>query len=385
MLDEPQIAALPKKHRTFFFWSLVLVFVCALPAVIFYTTGYRLSFENDETSIVTTGGIYIDTENTDVEVYLDEEQITRPRLFRSAYYLQNIAAGKHRVVVQANGVHTWVKELPVDPHIVIEAAAFNIPTIPQLRPITRFQTTNGSSVYRGVDATVSTSTIFRDATTTEPFLFATSTATSTYTVNPEFEFVMQLFASSSSSTISVFAGNEPQPRFTFAKESEVTTATTTEVITERGDIRIEDRGWEIYALWQGQENNVPHYFCVSSSTKATTSERYGSHVADQVFDALATTTATSTVFTLDDRTCRTEIKLDHLRQDVYAYYFFPGASDLVLLHLEEGLYVTEIDDRGWQNTQQLLGGDDFLMLVENDVIYIKRDGYYFEVIPELET
>jgi len=385
MPQEPLIKGLSKRRRTWFFRSLLLIFVCTLPVVILYTTGYRLDIFNNETpTVVTTGGIYIDTENTDVQVYLNEEQFVRPRLFQSAYYLQNISAGNHRVVVQAAGVHTWVKELPVYSHIVTEAAAFNVPLVTQLRPITEYQTATGTVVYFAVDE----ETVLRAATTTEPMVFATSTATSSLVLNPEYEFVAQLFASSTATT-SVFADNaRGTDEFRFMTESELpatTTATTTPRIISRSDIELVDRGVELYAVWRGQPNNIPYYFCVSSTTVASTSERYGEHVADAIFEPSIATSASSTVYSLNDRTCRSEIKLDRLQQDVYLYDFFPGVSNLVLLHLQTGLYVTEIDDRAWQNTQSLLLGDDFLVLIENDLIYIKRGEYLFELLPEIDS
>lgn len=167
------------RRRNFFFWTLVLVFVFLLPTMIFYTTGYRLVFDADtETTVVTTtGGMYITTPNLDVDVYLDEEQIKQPRLFRNAYYIQNIKAGQHRIVVQAPEVHTWVKELPVDSHIVIEAAAFNMPTTPRLRPITEYVTSDGAAIYQGVGTS---SAIFGVATTTEPYVFATSSSVASF-------------------------------------------------------------------------------------------------------------------------------------------------------------------------------------------------------------
>lgn len=377
------------RRRKWIFRLLLVVFLLTLPTVIFYTTGYRLSFDNDETSIITTGGIYIDTDTTEVEVYLNEEQYMRPRLFQSAYYLQNISAGQQRVVVQAPGVHTWVKELPVDAHIVTEATAFNVPVISQLRPITPYQLAD-AAVYIVATTTNATSSILGTATATTPILITTELATTSYSTNPEFDFVAALFASSSSSTVSVFTEVETGPRFSFATSpvstsTSTTTATTTVELIEQGDMQLIDRDQDLYALWNGTPYTIPYYFCVSSSSKASTTERYGEHVSDTVFSTLGTTTATSTVFDLDGRHCRSEIKLDRLRQDVYLYDFMPGTADRVLLHLQEGLYVTEIDDRSWQNTQPLLLGADFLVLVENDVIYISRNGYYFELVPTLDT
>ena len=96
---EPQITGMSPRRRLIFFWGLVCIFTLALPLMIFYTTGYRVDvFNADTPAIVTTGGVYISTLATEVEVYLDEEQVQRPRLFRSAYYIQNIDAGQRRVV-----------------------------------------------------------------------------------------------------------------------------------------------------------------------------------------------------------------------------------------------------------------------------------------------
>jgi len=385
MPQEPQISGMPQRHRQIFFWTLVLVFVLLLPTMIFYTTGYRLIFDSDtETTMVTsTGGMYVTTSNLDIDVYLDEEQIEQPRLFRNAYYIQNIKAGQHRIVVQAPEVHTWVKELPVDPHIVIEAAAFNMPTTPRLRPITEYETSEGAAVYQG---TGTTSTIFANATVTEAFVFATTSSVASFSINPEYEFVETLFGTSTASTTSVFAQfirDMDRFRFISPEERTATTSTTTPEVIERNGVELLNRGLELYAVWRGSENGIPFYFCVTNANASTTAFRYGQHVANVVY---ATSSATSSpLFLVDDRTCRSEIKLDRLRQDVYLFDFFPGSSDLVLLHLEDGLYVTEIDDRAWQNTQPLYLGEDFRAIIENDIIYIEENGNFFEIIPEIES
>ena len=385
MPQEPQIIGMSKRRRNLFFWTLVVVFACLLPAMIFYTTGYRLTFDNDTqtTVVTTTGGMYVTTANLEVDVYLDEEQIEQPRLFRNAYYIQNIKAGKHRIVVQAPEVHTWVKELPVDSHVVIEAAAFNLPTTPRLRPITEYVTSNGAAVYQGV---ATTSAIFGTATATETFVFATTSSVASFSINPEYEFVETLFGTSTATTTSVFSQflrDMDRFRFVSPEDKIATTSTTTPEVIERNDVELLSRELELYAVWRGQAENVPFYFCVTNSNASTTAFRYGQHVADAVY---ATSTATSSpIFMIDDQTCRSEVKLDRLRQDVYLFDFFPGTSDLVLLQLEDGLYVTEIDDRAWQNTQPLYLGNDFKTIIENDIIYIEENGNFFEIIPEIES
>ena len=379
-MNEPKIKELSYARRQRFFFVLVVVFLFTLPSLIFYTTGYRLSFENEETNIVSTGGMYVTTDNLEVDVYLNEEQVEEPRLFRRAYYIQNIESGLHRVVVQRPDLQTWVKELPVDPHMVIEAAAFNMPLVPHVRPITEYVTATGTPVFF---VATTTEKVFGVATTTVPVFLATSTATSTYEINEEFVFVESLFSTTSTSSRSVFERfREGMERFRFATTSDAAVPTTTpEVPVESGNMRLIDRDGELYAVWQGAVHNIPPYFCVTDAT-ASTAKRYGQHVADEV-ERL--TLSTTTPMMLDgNRLCRPEVKLDRLQQDVYFYGFYPNSADLVVLQLEDGLYVTEIDDRAWQNSQQLYPGADFRVVIENESIFVHDDEKYFEIITEIE-
>lgn len=381
MPEEPQIKHLSYKKRQRFFFVLVLIFCISLPALIFHTTGYRLDFSNEENTIVSTGGIFITTDNLEVEVYLDEEKIDKPRLFRSAYYVQNVAEGKHQVVVQSPSLNTWVKELPVYPHLVVEAAAFNMPSIPTLRPVTEYVTATGTAVYAGL---ASTSDIFVGVTTTEPYVFVKSIKPTLYEKNEEYVYVKSLFSSSSVSSRTVLERIiEEAEKFGFATTSlEGAGATSTKEIVEEGDVRLIEYDNELYARWMGEPQSIPFYFCVIDDLASSTAELYGDHVASAI-EQYRTSTTTPLIIE-DNRVCRPEIRIDRKWQNVYYYDFFPGNSDLVLLHLNEGLYVTEIDDRAWQNTQLLYSGEDFRVIVENDIIYIEDGELYFEIITELE-
>jgi hypothetical protein len=377
MTSEPQIEILSSSKRKRFFLGLCVLFALLLPTMIFYTSGYRINLDDTENRIVTTGGLYITTDNLDVDVYLDDEQVRRPRLFRSAYYIQDVESGMHRVIVQQTGLHTWVKELPVDPYIVIEAAAFNMPLQPQLRYIPEYSSPTGESV---VPTRASSSPIFSVGTTSQTLLFATSTATSTYELNPEHEFVESLFSTTTATTTSLVARFLAEvERFGFAT---TTTATTTDVFVppSKGNIQLVEREGELFARWVGSDSAIPYYYCVANTPTTTIAERYGEHVAEQVSEQTVSTT--TPLYVDENRVCRREIRIDRKRQDVIFYEFLPGASDLVLLQLEDGLYVSEIDDRAWQNTQQIFPGNGFSVLVENDVIYLKLGELYAELLKE---
>lgn len=377
---EPQIQSLSYNSRKYFFWLLVIVFLVALPSLIFYTTGYRLNFENEQTTIVTTGGMYITTDNLEVDVYLDEEQVERPRLFRSAYYIQNIEAKLHRVVVQREDLQTWVKVLPIDPYIVAEVAAFNMPAIPHIRPIAKNNTIDDKQIYILSSTTIN---LFPKATTTVPYEIITKKATTTLKENQEHIFVASLFGTSTVVKQSVFERFlDEVGRFGFATTTVDGVATSTEPVVLSGSMQLLDRDGELYAVWKGSDNNVPYYFCTANVSSSTISERYGEHVAIET-ERLRMSTTTPLIVN-GSKICRPEIKIDRKRQDVYFYDFFPASSDLVLLQLEDGLYVTEIDDRSWQNTQLLYPGDDFEVVLENGQIFIHEDGLYFELVTEID-
>lgn len=381
MLNEPQIESLSYRKRNLFFWTLVVVFLVALPSLIFYTTGYRLSFEDEATSIVTTGGVYVTTDNLEVDVYIDDIKEEKPRLFRSAYYIQDVAAGKHRIVVQKPDLYTWVKDLPVDPYIVIEASAFNMPITPHLRPITQYVNATGTAVYFNEDKI---KTILAEATATEPYLIPKTKATTTLKTNEEFIFVASLFASSSTSSKSVFIDDLDKAKpFKFSTSTaEIELATTTLIIKESGGLSLTQHDGEVFALWLNSGKNIPYYFCIPEEYSSTTATRYGEHIYAQ-FQNLLTSTTTPIIID-NNRMCRPEIRIDRKGQDVFFYDFLPNSSDLVLLQLEDGLYVIEIDDRAWQNTQKIYSGSDFRVIVANNLIFIAVDGLYFELITEIE-
>ncbi len=379
MTSKPQIEIMPSSKRKRFFFGLCTIFVILLPVLIFYTTGYRVDLEDAENRIMTTGGLYITTDNLDVDVYMDDEQVRRPRLFRSAYYIQDVESGTHRVIVQQDKLHTWVKELPVDPYMVIEAAAFNMPVQPQLRHVSEFTSTANESV---VLASASTSSFFTVATTSSRIVFATTTATSTYNKNTEYEFAKNLFSTSTASSTSLVERFlEGVELFGFASSTDGSASTSSFLPPTKGNIRLTEREGELYAEWDGSDNTIPYYFCVTNISTTSIKDRYGEHVAEQVQEqSLSTTTP---LYVDANRICRKGIKIDRKRQDVLFYDFLPGSSDLVLLQLEDGLYVSEIDDRAWQNTQQIFAGTNFSVKVENDIIYLNQDGLYAELLREI--
>jgi hypothetical protein len=65
--------------------------------------------------------------------------------------------------------------------------------------------------------------------------------------------------------------------------------------------------------------------------------------------------------------------------------FFPGSSDLVLEHRTDGIFVVEIDDRSWQNTQQIYPASAEKVVINNGRIYVRDGGINLELLTTLIT
>ena len=372
---KPQVTPLAYWHRKIIFIVLLLAFLFSLPAFMFYATGYRYDFFSGGPAITVTGGLYIAAEALDSSIYVNEIEVLNARVFRNASYIQGLVPSQHRVHVQAPGLHTWVKNLTVYPHIVTEAEAFNLPLIPQVRPITAFETQNGEAVFLG---STSTPTFLVSASSTVLYVATSSNATSTYQVNTEYSLLAELFLEKASTTKKK---NEVTETFSFStsttpKEEEVNATTT--IISNNIALYERDKGVYVGALGSGRQ--VPHYFCTSQIEIDAALE-----IADKAESAEGELFFENTLTELSNNTreCRTEIQMDTQGQAVIDFAFFPNTEDLVLLHLERGIYVVEVDDRAWQNAQLLYPGENLMMLVSGGNIFVKNGQAIMEVETEL--
>jgi hypothetical protein len=389
--NTPTVQPLPRARRRFVFVTLFLFFVFAVPIFVFYATGYRYDFAGDGT-ITTTGGLYITVGGEEGDVYLNEEQVRDVRIFRSATYIQNIMPGIQRVHVQAEGLHTWVKDLPVYPYIVTEAASFALPVIPQVRPITPFQTATGTQIFLKV---ASTTKLFDGVSSTVLFISTSSAATSTLTKNPEYDFVVGLFSTStatSSFLTRVVDGVTTVLTRTPELSTPATTATTSQATTtqatttkQSGDLILSESEGEIFVTYVGPKNSIPYYFCVPKATLASTSALYGSHVMLGIASAAASENSSPTSSTVTERTCRTQIKIDRQWETVLDFDFFPSSTDLIVLHRADGISVVEVDDRAWQNTQMLYTKPVAELVINNGRLYAKDGDMIFELLTTLPT
>lgn len=381
MSPTPQVQPLSRNNRRLVFILLLSIFVVAVPMFVFYANGYRYDVFGENPSITATGGIYISANSADTEMFIDENPVKNLRMFRNAAYVQGLTPGVHRIHVQGEGLETWVKELPVYPHIVTEVAAFNLPLVPQIRPITPQQIRNGDQVFLG--------------TSTYPFGFASSSAnviaTSTNSTielleNPEYEYIESLFSTSTATTTIGTRGFISRVANTFQFSSDVGTSSTATTTVSNSEIMLREYQDGVYAVWTGDSTSIPYYFCVPFLSEATTTALYGEHVSDSLAAVIEAYTESELLRNTEvtNRICREKIRIDDTGKKVLWFSFLPDSIDHVLVMYEDGLYVTELDDRSWQNSQLLYPGENLFVVVDSGQIFVNDNGHFAEVFTELQ-
>jgi len=398
------VQPLARSQRKFLFFSLIAIFVIAVPVFVFHAIGYRYDFFDPMRTIVSTGALYVSAPDATAQIYVNEQPVRDARVFRRASYIQHLTPGMHRIHVSAPGLHTWVKELPVYPHIVTEAEAFLLPERSQLRVVTEYvDTTSDVPLVSPAQFDFFTDS----ASTTMPLeiLAGTNQATSTVgtttdarvqipKLNPEYTVLEELFETLSIARASLVdrAIDTARQAFLFqttpatttatsatSSTSTMETATTTKV---RSQFSLFERGEEVYVSYTGTSRDIPYYFCVPQASMASTTEVYGAHVMQGVRAVMAATVDDLTTETGNsNRICRQEILIDRQGAEVYSFDFITVGSEAVLMHREDGVFVTEIDDRSWQNTQKIYGPTAEAIVVENNRVYLKdSQGFYAELL-----
>lgn len=385
---QPIVKPLSIWRRKLVFGTLLLAFLIALPAFIFYAAGYRYDITAPKPVFTITGGFYIIADAVDSEIYIDDKRVTNARTFRDAYYIQGQELGLRRIHVQGNNLHTWTKELMVYPHIVTEVESFNLPLVPQVRLITNYFDAKNEAV---VFAKSTSTPVLSGVASTTSYIVSTSTATTTLRLNPEFVLLKDLFLEKASTTkyIKSLANKEDDKNFGFNKSTSSTStivssaelATTT---VARDNLEVYENEGEVWVRTTSLDRkNIPRYFCTE---QVSLDKILNEEVLDQkIEEAIPVETSLNNLVGDKLSPCRSEIKIQRHGREVLGFDFFPTSVNLVLMHLEDGIYVVEVDDRSWQNTQLLYGGHDLEVLIYREGIFIKENDLIFEILPEIAT
>lgn len=125
------------------------------------------------------------------------------------------------------------------------------------------------------------------------------------------------------------------------KTPPIKSATTSPNVKMLGDLLIKNDDGKLRALWTGGADSIPSYFC-------------------------------------ENITCKSEVVIS-APSLVLSFDFFPGREDLLILRTENGIYVSEVDDRSPQNIQKIISGQGYDFRIKDGKIYLKKDGSVYSV------
>jgi len=167
-------------------------------------------------------------------------------------------------------------------------------------------------------------------------LQATSTTPLPGEPNPEYAKIMELFEEA--------AAEETDPEG--AVETAIATSTdenpSPSFLATRGHTGLWQDDTRVMASWLKDERSLPNYFCRDDVCEETVT----------VFNSVAP------VKNID---------------------FYPGREDIVLIAIQNGIYVIEIDARKFQNFQPVYKGVDPYFAVSGSTLYIKDTGNLFKL------
>ncbi|MFY9457313.1 MAG: hypothetical protein WAP23_00040 [Candidatus Spechtbacterales bacterium] len=124
-----------KSTRTFLFFLFAILFLAITPAVVGYSQGYRVDWQN--IAIVQTGALFLEPRPAPVEVYLNSEFIKRSSFVFQNIFLGNLLPKNYRVEIKKEGYSPWQKNLAVSPKLVSEAKNITLFPLPDTNKINK--------------------------------------------------------------------------------------------------------------------------------------------------------------------------------------------------------------------------------------------------------
>lgn len=108
-----------KRTRTALFFFLVLLFCVATPALILYSLGYRIDWQ--EGKVAQTGGLYLKTDPPNAVISINGKEGKKTDFLFGELFIDNLLPGTYAVKVGKEGYQPWQKRLVVQEKQVTEA------------------------------------------------------------------------------------------------------------------------------------------------------------------------------------------------------------------------------------------------------------------------
>ncbi len=316
---------LSQKLRTASFILMIIVFFIVGPILLINALGLEYEFDKDVFTFVKTGGIYINSDISGTNVYVDGEFVKKNGLFLRNTLIEELKPeNTYEVVVMKEGLHTWIKELPVRESLVTEARIFMLPTEINDREIYPYIDLHGIGVVVEPEE--------------EEFL-----------VDEEYIELIELFTPETveededifdidtlEDAVITVKKNIPEYFIELGVEDP---DTLENLVSVGGEVSWLEDG-NVLLHWIGRKTAAPHYYCL----------------------------------TFED--CRTQITLDW-EDDINSFDFFPGRNDILIVSVDSGIFAVEVDDRSERNVYPIYIGEDLEWIKTKDDKVVVKDGDIF--------
>lgn len=324
------------------FTIFLLIFLAFIPVLLFYSKGYSLF---NELGLQKTGGLSITNDRTGVEIYINGELARSPSIIQRSFFVRELLPGSYFIEAKKEDFTTWSKTLLIFPEIVTEVSSFMITNEIEIVPVPRsaleadILDIEREEAKRIKEATEKGEEIELPDSLVEDkeeleIELKRDVIEGVEEINPKFIKYTNLFLKPEKYGLLEVLPNLYEENIALDAGSRIISS---------GDLIVREVDGRLIVRWIGEEDQTPPYFCVNTQCKNTI--------------------------------------LIHDTVPAARFDFFPGRSDLLLVLREDGLYVTEIDDRSEQNKVRLYEGQNLdFRAFSGDTIVVKDGDAFFEVI-----
>lgn len=344
------MAPISKKRRNIYFFTLLIIFIVTIPFIVLYSFGYDV---NDARALIQTGGVNVDTNMSGVVLFVDDEYAEQSSFISRDIFVQKLKLGEHNVATTKAGYYPWYKTVEIYPNRVTTLQALMLPIEIPFQKYEEPSTVGSVDSLGGTEIRPIVSNVYSDLS---EWFFSTSTPSETFnnvmkysnevldkdvivaTTSPQNNVTFNRLQISPTSTEVIFSDQDIIEYFVNNGYSTSTIAGIEFI--KNGDMLIWQNEKTMHVVWLGKIESIPPFFCV-------------------------------------DIDCDFEKEI--VRDDVIERFsFMPNYPGMLLIETKDGVFVTEIDDRGGINTQPVFdrAGATYKITDSDDVVIYYDDVFY---------
>lgn len=364
-----------QNKRSFLFSLLLLFFFAAAPLLAAFALGYTIDFTHAR--IEKTGGIFLkSTRRGNIIISLDGIFAKETSFLSRGALLPELAPGMHLVRIEKEGYHPWFKSVSVKETHVTELR--NILLVPSPLP---YATSTDSMLPKNTDAASSTSTATHriDEAGNLVSLEEKTPHDIASNVNAFGAIGMGLLMIDKNGFLSIVKGEKievlARPGFYLSRDIPVRF-----IESPGGEVAIIDGSGGLFLL--SQNDHVLH--TIDGGVKNASFDAEGGKLLiqkEQAIEILWRENNTNQPFQKIGN--REEIlTIQTLNDPILDAHWYYADNAHIVIHTRDGLYFTEIDERGGRNTVELIHEpvDELFTTAKNpELIFFRKEKNVYQM------